>query len=371
MKTFHQLKLEVSTIAEAVMNTWTVTVQKPVNKLKKGDKQTVKARSGFEAINKAMKLWKDPALKAASADSFKITKEETVYENRELNNLKKKFKADLKKYENDGYFKNSKANQAFMDYALDNGEVKTDDPDEFEAWMDRDVLEATNPFTTAAKADRADAKLAKVNKKDDDKDRIKVANRKLKDARSKKYADAKKDLETKHGKGSDKYVKARDMVKKKLGIGESVDEALSPSYKNKYIGKDKASLRKTRNSFLTQIDDLIKFKKKTTKSPEVVKLQDLLKQVDFAIKGVKESVEINEVSKYDINDYRWPEIKFNSSSYANDAASALEKKMNWKSYDNWFDINGDKLEFSTYKLKEPEAIVAFKKATGIDLKRIR
>jgi len=57
------------------VSTWTVTVQKPVNKLKKGDKQVVKARSGFEAINKAMKLWKDPALKAASADSFKITKE--------------------------------------------------------------------------------------------------------------------------------------------------------------------------------------------------------------------------------------------------------------------------------------------------------
>ena len=152
---------------------------------------------------------------------------------------------------------------------------------------------------------------------------------------------------------------------------KQVEEALSPSYKNKYIGKDKASLRKTRNSFLTQIDDLIKFKKKTTKSPEVVKLQDLLKQVDFAIKGVKESVEINEaLSKYDINNYRWPEVKFKSSSYANDAASALEKKLNWKSYDNWFDINGDKLEFSTYKLKEPEALVAFKKATGIDLKRI-
>jgi|TARA_R110000764_G_scaffold99269_1_gene183918 hypothetical protein len=69
MKTFKELRLE------AVMSTWTVTVQKPVNKLKKGDKQTVKARSGFEAINKAMKLWKDPALRAASADSFKITKE--------------------------------------------------------------------------------------------------------------------------------------------------------------------------------------------------------------------------------------------------------------------------------------------------------
>ena len=62
-------------ISEATMSTWTVTVQKPVNKLKKGDKQVVNARSAFEAINKAMKLWKDPALKSASADSFKITKE--------------------------------------------------------------------------------------------------------------------------------------------------------------------------------------------------------------------------------------------------------------------------------------------------------
>ena len=67
MKTFKEIR--------EAMSTWTVTVQKPVNKLKKGDKQVVKARSGFEAINKAMKLWKDPALKAASADSFKITKE--------------------------------------------------------------------------------------------------------------------------------------------------------------------------------------------------------------------------------------------------------------------------------------------------------
>ena len=67
MKTFKEIR--------EAMSTWTVTVQKPVNKLKKGDKQVVKARSAFEAINKAMKLWKDPALKAASADSFKITKE--------------------------------------------------------------------------------------------------------------------------------------------------------------------------------------------------------------------------------------------------------------------------------------------------------
>ena len=68
MKRFNELR-------EATMSTWTVTVQKPVNKLKKGDKQVVKARSAFEAINKAVKLWKDPALKSAPIASFKITKE--------------------------------------------------------------------------------------------------------------------------------------------------------------------------------------------------------------------------------------------------------------------------------------------------------
>ena len=62
------------TIDEAVSD-WTVTVTKPVNKLKKGDAQKVKARSAFEAINKAMKLWGDPALKAAPMNSFSVTKE--------------------------------------------------------------------------------------------------------------------------------------------------------------------------------------------------------------------------------------------------------------------------------------------------------
>mgnify|MGYP006202925695 CR=1 FL=1 len=151
----------------------------------------VKAKTTRQAISMAAKRL------GVDFKMLKVGKvlKEHLMENRELDKLKKKFKADLKKYEKDGYFKNPKANQAFMDYAMDNGEVNTDDPDDFEAWMDRDVREATNPFSTASKADRADAKLAKVNKKDDDKDRIKVANRKLKDARSKKYTDLKKALE--------------------------------------------------------------------------------------------------------------------------------------------------------------------------------
>tara|TARA_R110000796_G_scaffold115102_1_gene226989 strand:- start:281 stop:526 length:246 start_codon:yes stop_codon:yes gene_type:complete len=67
-------------------------------------------------------------------------------------------------------------------------------------------------------------------------------------------------------------------------LRNGVTEGLDPSYKNKYIGKDKKSLQKSRNSFLIQIDDLIKFKKKTTKDREVMQLQDLVKQVDYALK---------------------------------------------------------------------------------------
>ena len=56
------------------MDNWSVTVVKPVNKLKKGDEVTIKARSAFEAINKAIKSWKDPALKGAPSSHFKIVK---------------------------------------------------------------------------------------------------------------------------------------------------------------------------------------------------------------------------------------------------------------------------------------------------------
>ena len=70
---------EALELVEAMGN-WTISVVKPVNKLKKGQNVTVKARSAFEAINKAMKHWKDPALKAVPATHFKIVKEEVELE---------------------------------------------------------------------------------------------------------------------------------------------------------------------------------------------------------------------------------------------------------------------------------------------------
>ena len=61
--------------------------------------------------------------------------EDGINEAMNLNQLKKKYKNDLKQYEKDGSFKNDKAEQAFMDWATANGEVRTSDYDEFEKFM--------------------------------------------------------------------------------------------------------------------------------------------------------------------------------------------------------------------------------------------
>jgi len=76
-ETIAKLAAMMQSANEAVlegMDNWSVTVVKPVNKLKKGDEVTIKARSAFEAINKAIKSWKDPALKGAPSSHFKIVK---------------------------------------------------------------------------------------------------------------------------------------------------------------------------------------------------------------------------------------------------------------------------------------------------------
>ena len=77
-------------------------------------------------------------------------------------------------------------------------------------------------------------------------------------------------------------------------LEESVEEALSPSYQNKYIGMPDADLRRKRNSFLDQINDLVKFKKKSRRDPEVVDLQDKIRKIDYAMSHKKESVELDE-----------------------------------------------------------------------------
>ena len=47
-------------------------------------------------------------------------------------------------------------------------------------------------------------------------------------------------------------------------------------------------------------------------------------------------------------------------------------KKGFKTYDDWVDQSGEKVTFNTMKWKnEKQALDAFKKATGIDLNRIR
>ena len=61
--------------------------------------------------------------------------EDGINEAMNLNQLKKKYKNDLKQYEKDGFFKNDKSEQAFMNWAMANGEVRTSDYAEFEKFM--------------------------------------------------------------------------------------------------------------------------------------------------------------------------------------------------------------------------------------------
>ena len=88
---------------EEAMDNWTITVDKAVNKLKKGDEQKVKARSAFEAISKAMKLWGDPSLKAAPASYFKVTKESLEEEVELVEHVSKRQQDTLKGFSSNSY----------------------------------------------------------------------------------------------------------------------------------------------------------------------------------------------------------------------------------------------------------------------------
>ena len=153
----------------------------------------------------------------------------------------------------------------------------------------------------------------------------------------------------------DKLKRLKDMLKN-ANKKESVEEALSPSYQNKYIGRDKASLTKSRNSQLAQIDDLVKFKKKNMRDPEVIHHQDILKQIDFAMKNVKESIEA--VDKYTSfstqNKGRKPSLRQNKLSSAEYQKAKTLKAFN---KDDW-KWNGDqqlyvRIQESVEEAKEP------------------
>ena len=116
------------------------------------------------------------------------------------------------------------------------------------------------------------------------------------------------------------------------------------------------------------IKEIEKIKRGLSNHPEVAKA---LEFANFGEEVMREALALTEVSKYDIRNYSWPDIEFTSSSYARDIPDMMHKK-GYRTYDNWVDQSGETVTFNTMKWKnEKEALVAFKKATGIDLNRIR
>ncbi len=215
---------------------------------KKRKKKSVydgRTKEGRKFIEKMLARRKTKEINASKQNAASVSmKEETIEEAMNLKQLKQKFKGDIKKYEEDGYFKNKKASQAFMDYAMDNGEIKTDDPDEFEAWMDRDVLESAEVEEgyAADKEKKQKATLAKHDKR-----MIKVARDSIKKYHDKKDTkEAKKPVSkmTPAEKAADAKRRKEYNAYQKSKRNETVEEAKAPKIKGLSLyGSEVAGLR--------------------------------------------------------------------------------------------------------------------------------
>ena len=204
-----------------------------------------RTKEGRKFVEKMLARRKAKEINASKQNAASVSmKEETLEEAMNLKQLKQKFKGDIKKYETDGYFKNKKANQAFMDYAMDNGEIKTDDPDEFEAWMDRDVLESAEAKEgyAADKEKKQKATLAKHDKR-----MIKVARDSIKKYQDKKDTkEAKKPVSkmTPAEKAADAKRRKEYNSYQKSKRNETVEEAKAPKMKGLSLyGSEVAGLR--------------------------------------------------------------------------------------------------------------------------------
>jgi hypothetical protein len=204
-----------------------------------------RTKEGRKFVEKMLARRKAKEINASKQNAASVSmKEETLEEAMNLKQLKQKFKGDIKKYETDGYFKNKKASQAFMDYAMDNGEIKTDDPDEFEAWMDRDVLESAEVEEgyAADKEKKQKATLAKHDKR-----MIKVARDSIKKYQDKKDTkEAKKPVSkmTPAEKAADAKRRKEYNSYQKSKRNETVEEAKAPKMKGLSLyGSEVAGLR--------------------------------------------------------------------------------------------------------------------------------
>lgn len=92
---------------------------------------------------------------------------------------------------------------------------------------------------------------------------------------------------------------------------------------------------------------------------------------EFRESATSAGTELTEaLSKYDVRYFNYPKVEFKGTANANDAYQQLLKGMKWKLSDNYVEQRGSTMRFNDYKIKEKEAVAAFKKSTGIDLNKL-
>ena len=72
--TYESVEEGTESLDEA-FSSWTVTILKTVNKIKKGDSKSVKAQNVAQALKKAAKAWGDDNLNSIPSTAFKVTKD--------------------------------------------------------------------------------------------------------------------------------------------------------------------------------------------------------------------------------------------------------------------------------------------------------
>lgn len=87
----------------------------------------------------------DPIVKDALRQANESVKEDTIEERMSLDRLKKKFKKDIDNYNKRNKDLPQDVEKALQMFAIKNGEVKSDDPDEFEDWLMQNIEEAKAP----------------------------------------------------------------------------------------------------------------------------------------------------------------------------------------------------------------------------------
>jgi hypothetical protein len=175
---------------------------------------------------------------------MKEMRSDAILEAKSLKQLKNIFKKDVKAY-NSGKDLSQDATQAFMYYGMKNGEIRTDDPDEFDRWLEDNIEESIQEKLSPKEMEKRLAMIKKavekINKKNADqakKDALKMMkdsgmfDEGIDEGKYTAYSDLlimKARIIDKEGPKSNKIPAVDDAIRiamKKLGVKEdNVNEA--------------------------------------------------------------------------------------------------------------------------------------------------